>query len=68
MKNDSNLTVLLKKIKRKARSYWCVAMNGNHEFYRARTDTKLFQQCLLCRHETNGWTVDRRDRRQSPAA
>ena len=37
--------------------------HGGHELYRARTDTKLYQQCLLCGYETAGWTIDRRDRR-----
>jgi hypothetical protein len=27
------------------------------------TDTKIYQQCLLCGYETPGWTIDRRDRR-----
>ena len=39
------------------------SFNGGHELYRARTDTKLYQQCLLCGYETTGWTIDRRDRR-----
>ena len=38
-------------------------INGGHELYRARTDTKLYQECLLCGYETPGWTIDRRDRR-----
>ena len=53
----------------------CTVLHGGHELYRARTDTKLYQQCLLCGYETTGWTIDRRDRRlqlvnshSSPAA
>ena len=42
---------------------FCSVLHGGHELYRARTDTKLYQQCLLCGYETTGWTIDRRDRR-----
>lgn len=42
---------------------FCALLHGGHELYRARTDTKLYQQCLLCGYETPGWTIDRRDRR-----
>lgn len=41
----------------------CPALHGGHELYRARSDSKLFQQCLLCGYETPGWTIDRRDRK-----
>ena len=51
------------RLRRKARSLLCTVFNGGHELYRARTETKLYQQCLLCGHETPGWTIDRRDRR-----
>lgn len=51
------------RLRRRVRSAMCVVSNGKHELYRARTDTKLYQQCLLCGHETHGWTIDRRDRR-----
>jgi hypothetical protein len=50
-------------LRRKARHSLCTVFNGGHELYRARTDTKLYQQCLLCGYETHGWTIDRRDRR-----
>jgi hypothetical protein len=50
-------------LRRKARHLLCTVVNGGHELYRARTDTKLYQQCLLCGYETHGWTIDRRDRR-----
>ena len=50
-------------LRRKARHLLCTVVNGGHELYRARTDTKLYQQCLLCGYETPGWTIDRRDRR-----
>lgn len=51
------------RVRRWLRSAWCVAWNGKHELYRARSDDRLYQQCLLCGHETAGWTIDRRDRR-----
>lgn len=51
------------RLRRKTRSLLCTVFNGGHELYRARTETKLYQQCLLCGHETPGWTIDRRDRR-----
>ena len=53
---------LLSRARRKARHALCMVVNGGHELYRARTDTKLYQQCLLCGYETHGWTIDRRDR------
>ena len=53
----------LTRLRRKARHVACTVVNGGHELYRARTDTKLYQQCLLCGYETPGWTIDRRDRR-----
>jgi hypothetical protein len=51
------------RLRRKARHLLCTVFNGGHELYRARTETKLYQQCLLCGYETPGWTIDRRDRR-----
>jgi hypothetical protein len=51
------------RLRRKTRELLCTVVNGGHELYRARTDTKLYQQCLLCGYETPGWTIDRRDRR-----
>lgn len=51
------------RLRQKTRHLLCTVVNGGHELYRARTDTKLYQQCLLCGYETNGWTIDRRDRR-----
>lgn len=53
----------MSRLRRKARYALCTVFNGGHELYRARTDTKLFQQCILCGYETTGWTIDRRDRR-----
>ena len=41
----------------------CSVANGGHELYRARTETRLYQQCLLCGYETAGWTIERKDRR-----
>lgn len=51
------------RLRRKTRHLLCSSLNGGHELYRARTETKLYQQCLLCGYETTGWTIDRRDRR-----
>ena len=54
---------LMGRLRRKTRHTLCTVINGGHELYRARTDTKLYQQCLLCGYDTAGWTIDRRDRR-----
>ncbi len=54
---------LMGRLRKKARYVLCIVIHGGHELYRARTDTKLFQQCVLCGYETKGWTIDRRDRR-----
>lgn len=53
----------MRRIRRRLRSVLCTVINGGHELYRARTETRIYQQCLLCGHETTGWTIDRRDRR-----
>jgi hypothetical protein len=54
---------LMGRLRKKTRHFLCTVIHGGHELYRARTDTKLYQQCLLCGYETTGWTIDRRDRR-----
>ena len=54
---------LMSRVARKARHVFCTVVNGGHELYRARTETKLYQECLLCGYETAGWTIDRKDRR-----
>lgn len=54
---------MMSRLRRKGRHVLCTVVNGGHELYRARTDTKLYQECLLCGYETHGWTIDRRDRR-----
>lgn len=54
---------MMSRLRKKSRQVMCTVFNGGHELYRARTDTKLYQQCLLCGYETPGWTIDRRDRR-----
>ena len=54
---------MMSRFRQKCRQSLCSALHGGHELYRARTDTKLYQQCLLCGYETTGWTIDRRDRR-----
>jgi hypothetical protein len=59
----ATLRQMMSRLRRKTRHILCTVVNGGHELYRARTDTKLYQQCLLCGYETNGWTIDRRDRR-----
>lgn len=53
------------RFRKRVRHLMCVLVHGGHEMYRARTDTKLFHQCLLCGYESHGWTIDRRDRRTS---
>ena len=54
---------VMSRLRKKGRYVLCSVVNGGHELYRARTDTKLYQECLLCGYETHGWTIDRRDRR-----
>jgi hypothetical protein len=54
---------MMSRLRKKTRQVLCTVIHGGHELYRARTDTKLYQQCLLCGYETHGWTIDRRDRR-----
>jgi hypothetical protein len=54
---------MMSRLRRKSRHVLCTVIHGGHELYRARSETKLFQQCLLCGYETPGWTIDRRDRR-----
>ena len=53
----------MSRVRTKTRHLLCTVINGGHELYRARSETKLYQQCLLCGYETNGWTIDRRDHR-----
>ena len=57
------LKQMMSRLRKKSRQVLCTLVHGGHELYRARTDTRLFQQCLLCGYETHGWTIDRRDRR-----
>jgi len=54
---------MMSRLGQKCRQSLCTVLNGGHELYRARTDTKIYQQCLLCGYETSGWTIDRRDYR-----
>lgn len=54
---------MMSRLRKRTRQLLCTVVNGGHELYRARTDTKLYQECLLCGYETHGWTIDRRDRR-----
>lgn len=53
----------MSRLRSKCRHALCSVLHGGHELYRARTDTRLYQECLLCGYETPGWTIDRRDRR-----
>jgi hypothetical protein len=59
----TTLRQTMSRLRQKCRHSLCTVLHGGHELYRARTDTKLYQQCLLCGYETQGWTIDRRDRR-----
>lgn len=59
----STFKQMMLRLRQKCRHSLCSVLHGGHELYRARTDTKLYQQCLLCGYETQGWTIDRRDRR-----
>jgi hypothetical protein len=54
---------IMSRLRTKGRHLMCTVIHGGHELYRARSETRLFQQCLLCGYETPGWTIDRRDRR-----
>ena len=54
---------LMSRVRKTARHTVCSVANGGHELYRARTETRLYQQCLLCGYETAGWTIERKDRR-----
>jgi hypothetical protein len=54
---------MMSRLRKKTRQLLCTVVNGGHELYRARSETRLYQQCLLCGYETHGWTIDRRDRR-----
>ncbi len=40
--------VAVSRVRKRTRQFLCTALFGGHELYRARSDTKLFQQCLLC--------------------
>jgi hypothetical protein len=60
---SATMKQLMSRLRRKTRSFMCTVINGGHELYRARSENRLYQQCLLCGHETHGWTIDRRDRR-----
>lgn len=55
--------IALGRARKRVRHFMCRLVNNGHELYSARTDTKLYQQCLLCGYETHGWTIDRRDRK-----
>jgi len=59
----STFKQVLSRFRLKMRHSMCGVLHGGHELYRARTDNKLYQECLLCGYETHGWTIDRRDRR-----
>ncbi len=44
----ATLKQMMSRLRRKTRQFLCTVVNGGHELYRARTDTKLYQECLLC--------------------
>jgi len=53
-------TSLFASLVRRFNSFTCLVMNGGHELYVVRGDVdshKVYQQCLLCGHKTNGWKV-----------
>lgn len=52
----------LTRAAQKLRQAGCLLVNGKHDLMRAHDDTRLFQRCV-CGYETNGITIDRRDRR-----
>jgi len=62
---DSKWSQRFKKMKLFMKHTLCRIMNGGHELYRAKSDSWLGQECLLCGYRTSGWTIDRRDRRLS---
>ena len=36
----------------------CRIMHGGHELYVVRNDPKkIYQECVLCGHKTNGWEI-----------
>jgi len=50
----------LSALVRRFNSFTCKVMHGGHELYVVRGDAdsgKLYQECLLCGHKTNGWKV-----------
>ena len=52
---------ILRKIERQFNSITCIIMNGGHELYTVRNnDKKIYQQCLLCEHETKGWKLKKK--------
>lgn len=42
-------------IRRRLRSWWCVLVNGQHEYFIHHDGTHLYQECLLCKHQSHGW-------------
>lgn len=56
------------RLRRRAKSFWCTVKNGGHELYVARSYDEIYQECLLCGHETSGWKIDRRDDRMGLSA
>ena len=40
----------------------CYLVHGGHELYRAHSEDRVYQECL-CGYKTNGWKIDRRDRK-----
>jgi hypothetical protein len=44
-------------IRRRLRSWWCVLLHGRHEFYLQRDRTHLYQECIVCGHQSHGWEI-----------
>jgi len=58
--------VLLKPLfpawRKRLKEALCLLLNGKHELYRAHTPDRIFQKCVCCGHETQGWHCPRRGR------
>jgi hypothetical protein len=44
-------------LRRGLRELWCLIANGHHEYYTARTASRIYQECVVCGHCTKGWDV-----------
>ena len=64
MERMEQLKKIVGKWSKQIRYAVCVLFAGGHELYRARSENKLYQRCLLCGYETPGWTIDRKELRR----